>query len=175
MFATATRAVRYRRHRAGLRRTAVAVRWRRRRAAISAAARPDVIAAVPAATVSATVSAAPAAPAAVSVAIRSDVPRTVAPRDVSVVAETGHTAAESRDQYEPGACEHQTAIHGAHFASPSASASFHSMTPNGAPEGSAITASLPPWRSTCGGTSALPPKLTALVAVYAGNATGSQL
>src|SRR5271165_6225315 len=133
MSAPAVRAVRYRRHRAGLRRIAVAVRRRGRRATICASARPDVIA---------------AAPAAVIIAERLDVARAIADRYVCVVPDTSHTAAEPRDQQESGARERQTARHGAHFASPRPSASFHSMTPNGAPAGSAITAILPPWRST---------------------------
>src|SRR5579862_5983652 len=47
------------------------------------------------------------------------------------------------------------------------SVSDHSMTPNGAPLGSASTARCPPWRSMRGSTSTRPPSATALLAAPA--------
>jgi hypothetical protein len=59
-----------------------------------------------------------AAPSAVVVAERLDVARAIADRDVTVVTDPGHTAAESRDQHQSGACQHTWAGDGAHFAVP---------------------------------------------------------
>ena len=47
----------------------------------------------------------------------------------------------------------------------------HSSTPNGAPSGSAISASLPPWRSSCGATNTRPPSATARAVVFSASST----
>ena len=62
---------------------------------------------------------------------------------------------------------HQSSAEGFHFGSALVSLSLHSIKPNGAPAGSATTASIPPWRSTRGSTKTRPPKATTLAAVAA--------
>jgi len=62
---------------------------------------------------------------------------------------------------------HQSSAEGFHFGSALVSLSLHSIKPNGAPAGSATTASIPPWRSTRGSTKTRPPMATTLAAVAA--------
>src|SRR5271169_624294 len=62
-----------------------------------------------------------------------------------------------------------------HFGSLLLSVSDHSINPNGAPIGSATTATLPPWRSTCGSTSTRPPRETTRAATSTASTTRTKL
>src|ERR1700732_5356589 len=65
-------------------------------------------------------------------------------------------------QHCPERSYRQASARGFHFGSTFVSLSVHSINPNGAPAGSATTASMPPWRSTRGSTRTRPPMATTL-------------
>src|SRR6202043_189948 len=60
-------------------------------------------------------------------------------------AVVGHGASNQQGQaHRSKSCGQQATLHGFHFGSALVSLSLHSMTPNGAPAGSDMTASMPP-------------------------------
>ena len=90
-----------------------------------------------------------AAPAAVVIAVRFVITTVVSHR-----AFNGHPGAGKQhgQHHRPESGGQTTTARGVHFGSALVSLSLHSIRPNGAPAGSATTASMPPWRSSRGST-----------------------
>ncbi len=87
---------------------------------------------------------------------------------ISAADATGHRArreGEQQDERRLPACE------AAHLASPESSSSDHCSSPNRAPCGSAASAMVPPWLSSCGATTTVPPSRVTFAAVAAMSAT----
>lgn len=87
---------------------------------------------------------------------------------ISAADATGHRArreGEQQDERRLPACE------AAHLASPAALSSDHCSSPNSALCGSVTSAMVPPWLSSCGATTTVPPSRVTFAAVAAMSAT----
>ncbi len=110
-----------------------------------------------------------ASPAAIVAAI--DVPAVVAAEPVAAIASVRAARDRARRQGEhQGECR-APGDPGAHLASPASPSSAHCSSPNSAPRGSATSAIVPPWLSSCGATTTVPPSRVASDAAAAMSAT----
>src|ERR1700733_1733707 len=100
------------------------------------------------------------APAAVLIAIWLVVACVVAHSHAAVDTDAGHLTGVQQGQCQGTHSHRHPFATEVHFGSTLLSLPVHSINPNGAPAGSATTATWPPWRSTCGSTSTRPPEAT---------------
>jgi len=107
------------------------------------------------------------APTAIIIAVRLVV--TPGVPDIAFNANTGYGASTQHQRCYRA--NHQSTAQGFHFGSALVSLSLHSITPNGAPAGSASTATIPPCRSTRGSTKTRPPSAATLAEVSAAFST----
>jgi hypothetical protein len=107
------------------------------------------------------------APTTVVIAVRLVIAAGVA--NAAFNSHTGYRASTQHQQCRRA--NHQSTVQGFHFGSALVSLSLHSIKPNGAPAGSATTATIPPWRSTRGSTKTRPPIAATLAAVSAAFST----
>ncbi len=87
---------------------------------------------------------------------------------ISAADATGHRARREGEQQDERCLP---ACGAAHLASPAALSSDHCSSPNSALCGSVTSAMVPPWLSSCGATTTVPPSRVTFAAVAAMSAT----